>query len=127
MTAYLMQAVQRAKQLQARVDVLATQAADAAVLQQKLEAAEAQGKASRAELAVLQRFKADHTSAAAAAAQRQQQLAQQLYDAEQEAVNLQRHAEAQAAEAAAARTALQGLLAEVNASQHAGDIASTLR
>jgi hypothetical protein len=121
------QAVQKAKQLQARVNVLAAQAADASVLQQKLEAAEAQAKASRAELAVLQRFKADHASATAAAAQRQQQLAQQLLDAQQDVTSLKSHAEAQAAEAAAARKALQGLLAEVDASQNAGDIASTLR
>jgi hypothetical protein len=125
--AFLVQAVQKARQLQARVDVLAAQAADAAVLRQKLEAAEAQATASRTELAALQRFKADHTSAAAAAAQRQQQLAQQLCDAQQDAESLRRHAEVQAAEAAAARMALQGLLAEVDASQNAGDASGTLR
>lgn len=120
------QAVQRAKQLQARVDVLAAQAAHAEPLQRKLDAAKAHAKASRAELAVLQRFKADHTSAAAATTQRQQQLAQQLHDAQQEAASFKRHAEAQAAEAAAARRALQGLLAEVDSSQNTGDAFCTL-
>ena len=118
----VVQAVQRAKQLQARVDVLAAQAADAAVLSQKLEAAEAQAKASRAELTALQRFKVDHISAAAAAANRQQQLAQQLRDAQQEAAGFKSHAAA-----SAARKALQGLLAEVDASQSAGDTSGTLR
>ena len=113
------QAVHKAKQLQARVDGLAPEAAAAPQLRQQLQDAQQALKAQRAAGAALQKQLADAATAAGTAATAQRQL-RRLAEAGEAA------AAAAQGDATAAREALQGLTAEVEA-QRLGDTVDDLR